>query len=143
MLCWYKRQGDDKLPTKKQDQLARYYATCNHGDLEAPPLPILPDRADLEPPPLPNLPSPECNDRTDLKPPPLPNLPLPDCSDREQHSNDEWELQYFLQTVFIKTNKTLQQFKSLTMREFVVKNVVVIVVNVKSTVSNYCKMKNQ
>jgi hypothetical protein len=66
---WYKREGDDKLPTEKQDQLARYYATCNRGDLEAPPLPILPD----------------C---TDLEPLPLPNLPSPDGSDCGQHSND-------------------------------------------------------
>jgi hypothetical protein len=42
MIGWYKRDGDDKLPTKKQDQLARYYATCNRGDLEAPSLPLLP-----------------------------------------------------------------------------------------------------
>ena len=89
-----------KLPTEKQDQLARYYATCNHGDLEAPPLPILPDHADLEPLPLPNLPSPERNDHAEPEPPPLPNLPSPDGSDRGQHINDEGELARLLANGF-------------------------------------------
>ncbi len=28
ILWWYKRAGDDKLPTKKQEQVARSYETC-------------------------------------------------------------------------------------------------------------------
>ncbi len=38
MLKWYKRPKDEKLPTKKQEMLARYRSTCNRGDLPAPPL---------------------------------------------------------------------------------------------------------
>jgi hypothetical protein len=123
MIRWYKRDGDDKLPTKKEEQLARYYATCNRGDLEAPPLPLLPlahdndseddadelpppplnpmsDRADLEPRPLLYLPTPDGSDCADLEPQPLLNLPSPDGSDRGQHSNNERELAILLANDF-------------------------------------------
>jgi hypothetical protein len=123
MIRWYKRDGDDKLQTKKQEQLARYYATCNRGDLEAPPLPLLPlahendseddadelpppplnpmsDRADLEPRPLLYLPTPDGSDCADLEPQPLLNLPSPDGSDRGQHSNNERELAILLANDF-------------------------------------------
>jgi len=55
MLRWYKRDGDDKLPTKKVDQLARYYETCNRGDQQAPTLASDPlvQHDTSEPPPLP------------------------------------------------------------------------------------------
>jgi hypothetical protein len=33
MVRWYKRDGNDKLPSKKQDQLARYNATCHQADM--------------------------------------------------------------------------------------------------------------
>jgi hypothetical protein len=55
MFRWYKRDGDDKLPTKKVDQLARYYETCNRGDQQASTLPSDPlvQHDTSEPPPLP------------------------------------------------------------------------------------------
>ncbi len=37
MLRWLKQDGDDKILTRKLDQLVRYYATCNHED-HLPPL---------------------------------------------------------------------------------------------------------
>jgi hypothetical protein len=40
MIKWFKRDGDEKLPSKKEDQLARFYATSNRQDL---PAPLLPD----------------------------------------------------------------------------------------------------
>jgi len=36
MVRWYKRDGDEKLPSKKQDQLARYNATCHRADMPPP-----------------------------------------------------------------------------------------------------------
>jgi hypothetical protein len=36
MVRWYKRDGDEKLPSKKQDQLARYNATCPRADMPPP-----------------------------------------------------------------------------------------------------------
>jgi hypothetical protein len=33
IVKWYKRDRDDKLPNKKQDLIARYLATCHHGDM--------------------------------------------------------------------------------------------------------------
>ena len=39
MLHWLKRDGDDKIPSRKQDQLVGYYATCNREDRLPPPLP--------------------------------------------------------------------------------------------------------
>jgi hypothetical protein len=39
MVKWFKRDGDEKLPNKKQDLVARYLATCHRGDLPAPMLP--------------------------------------------------------------------------------------------------------
>ncbi len=62
MLRWYKQDGDQSLPTKKQDQLTRYYETCNRGDLPPPLLPqpfslvqndMMPLPDDLVPLPLP------------------------------------------------------------------------------------------
>jgi hypothetical protein len=51
MVKWYKRDGDDKMPSKKQDQLARYHATCSREDLPAPQLldgpPPLNDNGDI------------------------------------------------------------------------------------------------
>ncbi len=35
MVKWLKRDGDEKLPSKKQDQLTRYYDTCHRKDLPA------------------------------------------------------------------------------------------------------------
>jgi hypothetical protein len=46
MIRWFKRDGDEKLPSKKQDQLARYYATCERGELEVPQLPQPVNRRD-------------------------------------------------------------------------------------------------
>jgi hypothetical protein len=108
MLQWYKRAGYDKLPTLKQDQLARYYETCHRGDLEAPPLPLFPSAARnelqhdnvsvLEAPPPPttvflvengaplNTPNDDCSDN---------NLAVLD-SGFEQHSHDERELALLL-----------------------------------------------
>ncbi len=40
MLKWLKRNGDTKLPTKKDDQLCRYNETCNREDLPPPPVPV-------------------------------------------------------------------------------------------------------
>ncbi len=39
MVKCYKRDGDDKLPNKKQDLIARYLATCHHGEMLSPVLP--------------------------------------------------------------------------------------------------------
>ncbi len=39
MLRCFKRDGDDKLPSTKQDQFARYVITCPRGDVPAPKLP--------------------------------------------------------------------------------------------------------
>jgi len=36
MVKWLKRDGDDKLPSKKQDLVNRYLATCNRPDLQPP-----------------------------------------------------------------------------------------------------------
>jgi hypothetical protein len=36
MIRWYKRDGDEKLPSKKQDQLARYIATRYRADMPPP-----------------------------------------------------------------------------------------------------------
>jgi len=40
MVKWYKRDGDEKLPNKKQELIARYLATCGREDLPAPLLPV-------------------------------------------------------------------------------------------------------
>jgi hypothetical protein len=39
MVKWYKRDGDGRLPSKKEDQLAQFYATCNRHNLQAPLVP--------------------------------------------------------------------------------------------------------
>jgi hypothetical protein len=39
MVKWLKQDGDDKIPSKKQDQLTRYYETCHRADLPAPAIP--------------------------------------------------------------------------------------------------------
>jgi hypothetical protein len=39
MVKWYKRDGDDKLPNKKQDLIARYLATRHRGEMLSPVLP--------------------------------------------------------------------------------------------------------
>ena len=39
MIKWFKRDGDEKLPSKKSEQITRYLATCHRGDLPAPMLP--------------------------------------------------------------------------------------------------------
>ena len=39
MIKWLKRDGDEKLPSKKSEQITRYLATCHRGDLPAPMLP--------------------------------------------------------------------------------------------------------
>ena len=39
MVKWYKRDGDEKLPGKKQELISRYLATCERQDLPPPPLP--------------------------------------------------------------------------------------------------------
>jgi hypothetical protein len=36
MVRWYKRDGDEKLSSKKQDQLARYNAACHRADMPPP-----------------------------------------------------------------------------------------------------------
>ena len=36
MIKWFKRDGDEKLPSKKSEQITRYLATCHRGDLPAP-----------------------------------------------------------------------------------------------------------
>ncbi len=36
MIRWYRRDGDDKVPTKKQDQITRYAATCSREDMQPP-----------------------------------------------------------------------------------------------------------
>jgi hypothetical protein len=36
MIKWFKRDGDEKLPSKKSEQIMRYLATCHRGDLPAP-----------------------------------------------------------------------------------------------------------
>jgi hypothetical protein len=46
MIRWFKQDGDEKLLSKKQDQLARYYATCERGELEVPQLPQPVNRRD-------------------------------------------------------------------------------------------------
>jgi hypothetical protein len=128
MLLWYKRAAVDNLPTKKQDQLARYYETCHQGDLEALLLSLLPlathnefqhDNGDnleygvnaLEVTPLPSIPIAVYNtllldngENGD----PL-NVPNNDCDDDnasvldsgcEQHSHDERELAILLAAGF-------------------------------------------
>jgi hypothetical protein len=54
MVKWYKRDGDAKLPTKKQELLDRYLATCDRQEL---PPPQIPDNMDAinTPPALPSL----------------------------------------------------------------------------------------
>jgi hypothetical protein len=32
LVKWYKREGDNKLPGKKQDLIARYLETCRRGN---------------------------------------------------------------------------------------------------------------
>ncbi len=39
MIKWYKQDGDEKLPSKKSEQITRYLATCHQGELPAPMLP--------------------------------------------------------------------------------------------------------
>jgi hypothetical protein len=39
MVKWFKRDGDEKLPNKKQDLVASYLATCHREDLPTPMLP--------------------------------------------------------------------------------------------------------
>jgi hypothetical protein len=39
MIKWFKQDGDEKLPSKKSEQITRYLATCHRGDLPAPMLP--------------------------------------------------------------------------------------------------------
>jgi len=41
MVRWFRRDGDEKMPSKKTEQLERYYATCQHGKLQAPGIPEL------------------------------------------------------------------------------------------------------
>jgi len=55
LLRWFKRDGDEKLPTKKADQLLRYHATCSRGDMPppTPPHDFLPSPQADELPPLP------------------------------------------------------------------------------------------
>jgi hypothetical protein len=40
MLRWLKRDGDEKIPSRKQDQLTRYHETCHREDLPAPEIPL-------------------------------------------------------------------------------------------------------
>jgi hypothetical protein len=34
MLIWYRRDGDEKTPGKKKDQIARYFRNCSHEDIQ-------------------------------------------------------------------------------------------------------------
>jgi len=40
MVRWSKRDGDEKISSRKQDQLTRYYETCHHEDLLPPEIPL-------------------------------------------------------------------------------------------------------
>jgi hypothetical protein len=89
MVRWFKRDGDEKMPSKKAEQLERYYATCQRGKLQAPEILVLhggPDTVEDEQPSL------------DEELPQLNLLPdgeelnlLPD-EDRNRYSDDEQEL---------------------------------------------------
>jgi hypothetical protein len=52
MVKWLKRDGNEKIPSKKQDQLTRYYETCHHGDLPAPEIPQVLQHINENPPAL-------------------------------------------------------------------------------------------
>jgi len=53
MLRWFKRDGDEKIPSKKQDQLARYLEICHREDLPPPDIPLAFQQNQDDPPPLP------------------------------------------------------------------------------------------
>jgi hypothetical protein len=53
MLRWFKRDGDEKIPSKKQDQLARYLEICYREDLPPPDIPLAFRQNQDDPPPLP------------------------------------------------------------------------------------------
>jgi len=89
MVKWYKRDGDDKLPSKKQDLLERYLATCHRGDLPAPSIPH-----GFQPPPQHNPhneipPASQDNDRqvgtNDELPPPMFQVTPPPLETDEQN----------------------------------------------------------
>ena len=82
MLRWLKRDGDDKIPSRKQDQLVRYYATCNREDRLPPPLPPALRQAGYGPP-------------LDEVLPDLPVAPL-----NEEYEADEQELATLLAAGF-------------------------------------------
>ncbi len=41
MVWWFRRDGEEKMPSKKTEQLEWYYATCQRGELQAPEIPEL------------------------------------------------------------------------------------------------------
>jgi hypothetical protein len=76
MVKWFKRDTDDKMPSKKEDLLQCYHATCMRQDLPALQLPDapppllaelqLPDALPLPgAPPLPDAPMQQLNDEVD------------------------------------------------------------------------------
>ena len=64
MVKWFKRDTDDKMPSKKEDLLQHYHATCMRQDLPAPQLPDAPPPllAELQ---LPDAPMQQLNDEVD------------------------------------------------------------------------------
>ncbi len=79
MVKWFKRDTDEKMPSKKEDLLQRYHATCMRQDLPAPQLPDapppqlaelqLPDALPLpDVPPMPDAPTQQLNDKVDNDP---------------------------------------------------------------------------
>ncbi len=79
MVKWFKRDTDEKMPSKKEDLLQHYRATCMRQDLPAPQLPDapspqlaelqLPDALPLpDAPPLPDTPMQQLNDEVDDDP---------------------------------------------------------------------------
>jgi hypothetical protein len=89
MVRWFRRDGDEKMPSKKTEQLERYYATCQRGELQAPEIPELrggPGTVEDEQPSLdeelPQLNLPPDGEELNL---------LPD-EDRNRYSDSEQEL---------------------------------------------------
>jgi hypothetical protein len=86
MLRWYRRDGDEKLPTKKQDQVARFYATSNREDLPAPQLPPVLNQVNN------NAPTNQINNDVAIG--------VPVASSNMSYSNEEQELAALLATGF-------------------------------------------
>jgi hypothetical protein len=86
LLRWYRRDGDEKLPTKKQDQVARFYATSNREDLPAPQLPPVLNQVNN------NAPTNQINNDVAIG--------VPVASSNMSYSNEEQELAALLATGF-------------------------------------------